>query len=135
MGTWDLVTLRAEWPDGNVSEPWGAHPFGRLVYDAEGRITAVLMHQDRNEASGRPSSPDLHAQMASYYGTYEVDAARTVVIHRVAASFRTNESGALERRYTFDDGRLVLAAPGVQAGVPVTYLLVWRRAPAVPPQP
>ena len=127
QGAWELVSLTTRWPDGRTTEPWGATPVGRLTYEADGRMTALLMDARRNQADGRAVAPEVQASAAAYYGTYTVDAARRVVTHRVAASLRASEAGAIERRYTLRGDTLVLAADALYEGARVTHTLVWWR--------
>jgi hypothetical protein len=128
VGTWELISIHTRWPDGRVTEPWGTAPIGRLTYDPDARMSAQLMDERRNQADGREVTPDVLSNVASYYGTYSIDTSRRVVIHRVAASLRQNESGIIERRYELRGDTLVLAADGVFQGAQVTHTLHWRRA-------
>ena len=128
-GTWQLVSIATRWPDGRTTQPWGANPVGQLIYGADGRMAAVLMDARRNQADGRSSPTDVQSNVASYYGTYVVDANRHVVTHRVEASIRTSEAGAIERTYQQRGDSLVLTAAAVYEGSPVVHTLVWRRAP------
>ena len=92
-------------------------------------MAAVLMDARRNQADGRSSPTDVQSNVASYYGTYVVDANRHVVTHQVEASIRTSEGGAIERTYQQRGDSLVLTAAAVYEGSPVVHTLVWRRAP------
>ena len=130
VGTWELISIYTRWPDGRVTEPWGAEPIGRLSYGADQRMSAQLMDARRNQADGRQVSPELLANAASYYGTYSVDTSRRVVTHQVVASLRVNESGTLERRYEVRGDTLLLTADAIFEGEPVTHTLHWRRAVA-----
>ena len=128
VGTWELLSIHTRWPDGRVTEPWGAAPIGRLSYGADARISAQLMDARRNQADGRDAPPEFLPHVASYFGTYAVDTGRKVVTHQVIASIRQNESGVLERRYELRGDTLVLAADAVFEGAAVTHTLQWRRA-------
>jgi hypothetical protein len=68
-GVWDLVSVSTRWPDGRVTEPWGASPVGRLTYGADGRMAALLMDARRNQAYGRALPAEVQGSAASYYGT------------------------------------------------------------------
>jgi hypothetical protein len=133
LGTWDLISITTQWPDGKNTTPWGTTPVGRLSYGADGRMTAILMDAARNQAEGRTVPPELQANVASYYGGFAVDTARRVVRHRVTASIRAAESGVLERAYTFQRDSLILRASGTLDGQSVTHTLVWRRGVAMLP--
>ena len=128
-GVWDLVSIHIRWPDGRVTQDWGVHPVGRIIYDQQGRVSALLMHADRNQSDGRQVPTEVAALFAGYYGTYSVDESRRVVTHHVAASLRAAESKSLERSYEFKDATLTLTARLTLDDQPVTAVLVWKRQP------
>ena len=132
VGTWDLVSLSTRWPDGRVTEPWGAAPVGRLTYSIDGAMAATLMDARRNQADGRAVPEELQgsAAYAAYYGDYAVDVDRRVVTHRVRASLRASEAGTIERRYRLSGDTLALTADALYQGAQVAHTLVWRRATA-----
>lgn len=127
-GTWEIVSRSQRLSDGRVIEPWGAHPAGRLTYDADGHVTALLMHERRNEANGRASPPDIQAAFTAYCGTYTVDVTRQMVTHTVTASLSAaRASGDLQRHYELRDGALILTFTRMRDGVPVTNIHVFKR--------
>jgi hypothetical protein len=128
IGTWDLVSVEAHWPDGHVTTPWGANPPGRLIYTKDGHMSALLMHELRNQATRSGVAAALQNEAAGYFGTYTVDSARHIVSHHVEATLRAVESGTIERTYAFRNGNLALAAKATRDKLPVTYILVWKRA-------
>ncbi|HEY2835386.1 MAG TPA: lipocalin-like domain-containing protein [Rhizomicrobium sp.] len=128
VGTWDLVSVEAQWPDGHVTAPWGAHPPGRLIYTGDGHVSALLMHELRNQASHGGVTAALQNEAAGYFGTYTVDTARHVVSHHVAATLRAAEAGTIDRAYRFEGENLTLTAKATRDRLPVTYVLVWKRA-------
>ena len=128
VGTWELQAVRMQTASDSVVPVWGEHPVGRLVYDAHGRMFALLMPAARNQAAGGPTIPEALAwEVAGYYGSYTVDTVRRVVTHHVRTSLRAAESGSLERSFLFLGSQLVLAAKATRSGAPVTYVLTWRR--------
>jgi hypothetical protein len=128
VGTWDLVSVEARWPDGHVTAPWGAHPPGRLIYSEDGRMTALLMHELRNQATRSEVAAALQNEAAGYFGTYSVDSARHIVSHHIEATLRSVESHTIDRTYAFKSGNLYLTAKAVRDSLPVTYVLVWKPA-------
>jgi hypothetical protein len=127
VGTWELRAVTMQTEDGRESPVWGEHPIGRLVYDSQGHMFALLMPAERNQADGRTIPDALLREAAGYYGSYVVDKLRRVVTHRVIASVRTNESKAIERAYSLDGDHLTLTARATRDGVPVAYVLTWER--------
>jgi hypothetical protein len=126
IGTWDLVDFSRQAKDGTITTPWGRRPVGHLTYDADGHVTALLMHEQRNEADGRPSSPEVQAEFSAYFGTYTVDPTRRAIIHHVIGSLSAERaSGELRRNYAFKDGTLILTFTRTQDGA--INSLVWKR--------
>ena len=128
IGTWDLVSVEARWPDGHITAPWGANPPGRLIYTKDGHMSALLMHEFRNQATRNEVAAALQNEAAGYFGTYTVDSARHIVSHHVEATLRSVESGTIDRAYEFKNGNLDLIANATRDNLPVTYVLVWKRA-------
>jgi hypothetical protein len=87
------------------------------------------MDARRNQADGHPVLVEVQANAAGYYGTYRVDPARHLVVHRVVASIRASEAGTLERGYVINADTLVLTADALYEGSAVRHTLVWQRAP------
>ena len=128
VGTWELASVEARWPDGHVTSPWGTHPPGRLIYTNEGRMIVLCMHEERNAATHGNLIPELQNEAAGYFGTFKVDAVRHIVSHTITATLRPTESGTISRIYEFKDKDLYLSAEATRDGHPVTYVLVWKRA-------
>jgi Lipocalin-like domain len=136
MGTWKLVTSEFRATDGKTSYPLGEKTLGILMYDSGGRFAAQLMRPDRPKfASGdmRGGTPE-EAKTAvdgyvAYFGTYAVDEARQVVVHRVEASLFPNWLGQDQVRfYEFSSDLLTLKTPPMlSGGQEITGVLVWRR--------
>lgn len=48
VGSWRLLSLRMKSEDtGEITEPWGIHPQGRLVFTPDGRLITVNTAGDR----------------------------------------------------------------------------------------
>ena len=121
VGTWDLVDFSRRATDGGVTAPWGSQPAGRITYDADGHVTALVMHERRNEASGRVSPPEVQADFSAYFGTYSIDTAQRIVTHHVQGSLNASgASGDLRRNYEFEDSALILTFKRRQDGALVT---------------
>jgi hypothetical protein len=128
LGTWDLISFWWRLPDGKMVEPWGEHPVGRITYDADGYMTALLMHESRNEAGGQGSPAEIQADYSAYFGSYIVDVEGGIIIHRVAGSLSAaHASGEIRRNYELKNGVLNLSFIRPQEGMPVIYTLAWKR--------
>lgn len=127
VGTWELRALVMHAAGGVETNVWGSHPVGRLVYEPDGRMMVLLMHQDRNQADGRSVPDALAGEVAGYFGTYTIDAVRGIVTHHVEASLRASESGAIDRAFHFRGDDLQLSATGTRNGDTETYVLTWAK--------
>jgi len=114
-------------------EPLGQHPFGRIVYTADGQMIGILAHERRPKPKG-PIATDgealeLYRTFVSYTGRYEL--AGDTVTHHVDISWNEVWTGTdLVRRLKLDGERLTLStlsgtgSTDSRQGVSV---LVWER--------
>jgi hypothetical protein len=72
VGTWRVVAFETHNSDGSVIKEFGEKPLGYFIYDATGHV-AIQMTEN-------PAKKDPPRAFA-YFGTYQVDAARGIVIH------------------------------------------------------
>jgi hypothetical protein len=135
VGVWHLVSCERKFKDGKVVFPYGEKPMGRITYDQAGRMSAQLMRPGRR--STMPSGTGLIAGGAcaeeirdavngfmAYYGTFDVDETRHIVIHHVQAGLIPSWVGTdLERTYRFESNRLILSATSKDSVIE----LVWER--------
>lgn len=117
IGSWDLEAFEVELADGRQVFPMGADARGRLMYGADGRMSATLSAADRAplsvprlEAYGRaPESEKASAfdSFLAYVGRYTVEDG--AVVHHVELASVPNIVGAQQRREaTLDDELLTL---------------------------
>ena len=70
VGTWRLVSTSGHDDNGNPTPPpYGAKAMGVVVFQADGRMAAVL-------CDSAPSLPEGERQYNSYCGNYTFDGAR-----------------------------------------------------------
>ena len=128
VGAWELVSLVSERLDGSTFEPFGPRPSGRIVYDEAGNVTAMIVGEQRNEAMGKPSPPEVLMQFTAYFGTYRVDAARGEIVHKVTTSLNGQQaSGEMRRRYSMENDRFFLSFSLMRDGIEVINRLEWKR--------
>lgn len=117
VGTWELVAFEVELADGRRVFPMGSDARGRLMYGADGRMSATLSAADRAplsvprlEAYGRAPEPEKAAAFDSflaYVGRYTVEPG--AVTHHVELASVPNIVGAQQRREaTVDNDSLTL---------------------------
>jgi hypothetical protein len=130
IGIWRLLSFDMA-VDGNVSQPYGEAPIGRLTYDDAGRMSAQLMKPGRKSSIDDPSEVanancdelrQIADGYAGYYGTFTLDEESNTVIHHVEACTLPAWVGTAQtRQYEFVGAHLVLRAGSSK--------LVWERLP------
>jgi hypothetical protein len=133
VGSWKLISYQFTNAAGEVSFPFGREVTGRLTYEPAGRMSVQIMQAGRPRGDGTVWSRGTPEQIVpayrgytAYFGTYTVDEARVVVIHKVEGSLFPNYLGTeQQRRYTFSGNHLTLEGD-MEHG---RTRLVWERLP------
>jgi Lipocalin-like domain len=124
VGTWTLVSADA----------FGSNPKGYLMFDANGRVSAVLMRSDlpkyasnnRNQGTAEENKATVQGTIA-WFGTYSVSG--TDLILQIEGSSFPNWNGSNQKRTNLsvsgDELRWTQPTPSM-GGPPVTVL--WKRA-------
>ena len=116
IGTWQVIEI---WDRPSADQPkeyaFGEQPLGYFVYDRTGHVhiqiakTPLLGTLSKDELSRAPAE-EVHATLRSYiayFGTYTVDATRSLVTHHVEADVRRDFTGTdQERPFRFVDDEL-----------------------------
>jgi hypothetical protein len=122
IGTWRLKSTIGRDDTGSVlAPPYGPAAMGLVVFDATGRMMAVL-------CDGRKALvPDEPRQFMSYAGNYTFDG--TTLSTRVDASSDASRVGGDQMRHVrFEGGLMVLAPPRrLYAGTMQHQELTWER--------
>jgi hypothetical protein len=122
VGTWRMTGAIGRDDAGEVlPPPYGPAGMGLVVFQADGRMMAVL-------CDGRPSLPAGEPrQFMAYAGNYTFDG--TTLATRVDASSDASRVGGDQlRKVRFERGRMVLAPPRrLYAGVMQHQELTWDR--------
>ncbi|MEM7119053.1 MAG: lipocalin-like domain-containing protein [Chloroflexota bacterium] len=137
VGSWRLISSTFQ-QEGKIIYPLGEAAQGRLMYDAQGNMAAQLMQPERERLSGKDETAVILQKTkaafdgyTAYYGTFDVDTERGVVIHHVHASMLPNWVGRdLERFYDFSDNDRCLSLTTPPMGSqerPIVGTLVWER--------
>ena len=133
VGTWRLESFEGRGEDGEVSYLSGGKVAGLLAYDEKGNMIVQVVNQGRPRfASGamRCGTPDeIKAAFEgniAYFGTYDVDEEKRVVVHHVTGCSFPNWVGVDNTRsFCFSGDRLTLTTPDVDGQG--TARLVWER--------
>ena len=124
VGTWTLAS----------ADVFGPNPKGSLMFDANGRVSAVLMRSDlpkyasnnRNQGTAEENKATVQG-MIVWFGTYSVSGT-DLILHIEGSSF-PNWNGSNQKRtnlsVTGDELRWTQPTPSM-GGPPVQ--VVWKRA-------
>ncbi|KAI9037922.1 putative 3-hydroxyacyl-CoA dehydrogenase [Aspergillus affinis] len=143
LGSWDLMEFTAMDTDGNQQHPFGHSIQGRLIYSADGYVSATLQLPGQEPFGGRDPRAGTESELAEasrrymgYNGTFstEENTSTPAVIHRVQYCNLPKLRGQAVRRFidlkTVGCYRLLTltceeAAPSLEGG---RETLRWRKA-------
>ena len=128
VGTWKLVSIES--PESRL---FGGSPVGMLMYDAGGNVAVQIMRNPRPDLAGGPAFPPATEVQAAYkgyyayYGTWEVNEQRGIIIHHLEGSLRPGDVGKdFIRAYKFTGNQLALTP--VEDLAASNSCLTWERA-------
>lgn len=136
-GVWQLVSYEFRLADGIVLRPMGQGVRGLLMYDRSGYVMLHVMDPDRPRFQsgdwlrGEPNEiQSAWEGTFSYYGTFELDTRRRMMIHHIQGASFPNWIGTdRELFFEFKDNRLTLMTlPMALAGEQAVGYLTWERA-------
>ena len=136
VGSWRLISSQYVSEDGEVIYPMGQHVIGRLMYDDKGYMSVQHMSANRlafasDDLMGGTASEIKKAFESSraYYGTYDIDWKKNVIVHHVEGHSVPNGMGRDNvRTFQFSDNRLILTTtPMLMGGKYRVGQLVWER--------
>ena len=137
IGVWKLIKYEMRLADGISIHPFGEGVRGILIYEPDGHMALQIMEADRPRFTSNDwhrGTPDevqtaFQGSMA-YWGTFEVDTMRPLVIHHVEGCTYPNWVGVdREHFYEFASDRLSFMSPPMTlADEQVVSYLEWRRA-------
>lgn len=118
VGSWKFVSLIGKSTEGDVFIPYGENLYGKIMYDAGGHMSVLLMRPDRPKFAsgdiygGTPEEMKFAFEnFDAYCGTYEVDVEKGTVTHRIEGCRFPNWEGTHQvRYYEFSGDTLTLSA-------------------------
>jgi Lipocalin-like domain len=139
LGTWTLESYVTEDLESHqATRPYGAHPTGYLNYGPDGRMYAILVHENRKTPASLNAtdaeSVELYRGLAAYAGTYSLDG--DSVSHHVDISWNETWTGTTQLRQFKIDGnclRIQSTITNPLTGRASSYVLVWRKIESVRP--
>lgn len=145
LGSWQLERFEIVGADNRVFLPFGSSLSGMLVYLNNGRMFAAWGNQERPKAKD-PNSPTLQELAMrlkgfdSYWGTFDFDPVKRVVIHHVEGCITPEAIGTDRiRTVSLDGDKLILMTTPAPCNISyrdrctegerVRLKLIWRKIP------
>ena len=132
VGTWTFVSEVDRHADGTEAHLTPAAGYdGLLVYTANGYVTAQMYPRGRTWTATSVTPEELKTTFdlsASYFGTYEINAAAGEITHHIIAAL--DPSGANwddKKGFTLSGDRLVLKGSWEVRGETIRYEVTWQR--------
>jgi hypothetical protein len=124
VGSSQLISYEDKDENNNLIFPYGKTPAGLFIYDATGHMSVQIMRTpppsvatDDWDLFTVQEKVALFDGYVSYFGRYEVDDKRHVVIHLPEADLSRLYIGRREERhYELEGDRLTLSATWTQSG-------------------
>lgn len=122
-GVWELVSFVTTFQDGSIEQSYGDNPQGRIVYTADGFMSAHVWDADSHRPGG---SGDGDPPYFSYCGTWELR--DNSVFHHVIASSHFHWGGTtVVRRVLHKGDEVELIADEEFNGRKGLSVIRWRR--------
>jgi hypothetical protein len=135
-GIWKLVSIESEAEDGETTHPYGRDVAGLVVIDPKGFFSVHTMNMKRRYfkvADPRGGTPEETREAfegyTGYYGTYDINEAKRVIIFHVSGAWLPNWIGTDQiRYYTVKGNRLtVKTALMLFNGKQIVGKVTWKR--------
>lgn len=136
IGAWKLLRFEFQAADGRIIYPFGEDALGSIIYTETNRFSGQLMRTDRPKfivADQMQGTVEeilaSYKGVISYFGSYQVDAEKNIVVHVVEGSIFPNMEGTEQVRYfELKENILQLTTPTFKlAGEVVKGILIWQR--------
>jgi Lipocalin-like domain len=146
IGAWRLAAIEYSGPHGETVDPYyQAGSSGIIIYDSSGWMSVQITAQNRPKWEvpavrvPHPAAEEDAALKAeafdtyySYYGTWDYDAATSVVTHHVKSSIIPAETGLdYAQTATLEGGHLIFTVRSGSPGTETVRKKVWERLPHV----
>jgi hypothetical protein len=142
VGAWRLVSMDYRGPDNASVDPfYQPDSTGLLIYDASGWMSVHITapHRQawkvpisRQPTAGSPQDGALKAAAFdtyyAYFGTWDLDEARSVVTHHVVSALLPAEEGqSYAQQIALENGRLVFTTRNGPEGRQIVRHKIWER--------
>ena len=102
-GCWRLVSFETELQGSTArTQPWGADPNGYIMFDADGRMMALVTAKAREPGNTDERLLALFRTVIAYTGRYRIDGDRFIT--KIDASWNEAWNGSEQERFYKLDG-------------------------------
>ncbi|HET8547839.1 MAG TPA: lipocalin-like domain-containing protein [Bryobacteraceae bacterium] len=114
VGSWRLAQSQLIAGGRTVQHPYGKNAAGRLIYDADGYMSAQIMADE--------------GAYGAFFGTYDIDEREAIVTHTIEGSSQPRQAGTRQRRrFRFSSDTLTLEGDGPEGHTVTTWQRLRRR--------
>jgi Lipocalin-like domain len=146
IGAWRLAAIEYSGPRGETVDPYyQAGSSGIIIYDSSGWMSVQITAQNRRkwevpavrvpravEEADAALKAEAFDTYYSYYGTWDYDAATSVVTHHVKSSIIPAETGLdYAQTVTLESGHLIFTVRSGKPGTETVRKKIWERLPYV----
>ena len=141
VGAWRLLGIEYRGPGGALEDPfYHRGSGGLLIYDASGVMSVQIAGAARPAVAVTAARPAAALTVVpdgyyAYYGTWELDAGRSMVVHHVDRALYSGEEGdSYSQEVQVTEGRLVMTNRHREADGEYVRTKTWERVAAPPRQ-
>jgi hypothetical protein len=134
QGTWSLVAVENQNPDGTKTYPYGTNPVGMLVFDVGGKYAMQILKDERPRVVANDknkATPEENAALVqgnnSHFGKFEVDEKTNTITFRIEHAFYPNWEGTVQSRAFTLEGDTFQYIGTTTSGGSITAKVVWKK--------
>jgi hypothetical protein len=136
QGTWILVSIYNEQPDGKKTDQFGSNPRGLVIYTPDGHFTHIIMRASlpkfasNNRVKGTVEENNAVVEGSiAYFGTYSVASEKEKIVNiHVEGSTFPNWDGQDQKRRVNVIGDMLTVSTVTPAAIGGTNYVVYKRA-------
>jgi len=136
-GTWELVAVENQLPDGSKTQPYGVEPKGMLIFDDNGNYALQMLRSipsrpkfaaaDKNKGTTEENAALVQGSN-SHFGKYTVDDKAHTITFNIEHAFYPNWEGTTQvRSFNIKNDQLTYVVTNTTNGGAVTAVVIWKR--------
>jgi hypothetical protein len=136
-GTWELVAVENQLPDGSRTQPYGVDPKGLLIFDNDGNYAIQMLRSsparpkfaanDKNKGTSEENVALVQGSN-SHFGKYTVNEKEHTITFNIEHAFYPNwENTTQVRSYKIENDQLKYVVTNTTNGGAVTAVVIWKK--------